>query len=583
MKLRDLQDVLYSVENGLCWITINRPKRYNSFTALTIAELIFCLKQAWRDPAVGVVALTGAGDKAFCTGGDQKQKQLTGDYGEADTENGLFEVQSLHHVIREIPKPVIAAVNGFAIGGGHVLHVICDITIAADTAKFGQTGPKVGSFDAGFGTAYLARIIGEKRAREVWFLCRQYDAHTMRDWGLVNQVVKPAELKAEVRKWADGILQLSPTALKVLKHSFNADSDNIGGIQKMAFASLDLFTSSPESQEGVAAFNEKRKPDFARYRGQPHAPAKPPPKTPPALPELDVRGKVAVVTGAASGIGRAIAERCLSAGMRVALIDLGSEALRRTQAALQAEAPGRVIAAAADVSKPEDMHAAARATDDAFGGDVCMLFNNAAVSGLSHTSLTTASDLALHRATMEVNLWGIIHGARAFLPAMQRAQGGAFLVNTASVAGLATADDFYAVTKHAVVAVSEVLQRELKAPPNKPGQVHVAVLCPSYTKTNFYQNAAAFAGVDAGAEQTDSSKPFTAGRPHPKMLNQVGKSPAEVADIVFDGLRRRAFFINTHPDWSEAVANDRADSIVRGMPNAFRSTKKVFATYKSRL
>lgn len=213
---------------------------------------------------MGVVALTGAGDKAFSAGGDQKQRQETGDYG--PTESGLFEIETFHRLIREIPKPVIAAVNGVAIGGGHVLHVLCDLTIAADHARFGQAGPRVGSFDAGFGTAYLARILGEKRAREVWYLCRQYDATTMERWGLVNAVVPSGKLRDEVRLWADEMLSMSPTALKVLKHSFNADSESVAGIGAMAFDSLDLFVGTSEAQEGNAAFNEKRPPDFSAYR-----------------------------------------------------------------------------------------------------------------------------------------------------------------------------------------------------------------------------------------------------------------------------------------------------------------------------
>jgi naphthoate synthase len=264
MKLEELQDVLYEVDQGLAWVTINRAERFNSFRGRTIDELIFCFKAAWADSSVGVIALIGAGEKAFCAGGDQKQRMETGDYG--PTESGLFEVETFHRLIREVPKPVIAAVNGVAIGGGHVLHVLCDITIAADHARFGQAGPRVGSFDAGFGSAYLARIIGDKRAREVWFLCRQYDAATMERWGLVNKVVPLADLKSEVRQWADEMLQMSPTALAVLKHSFNADSDSIAGIGAISFDSLNLFVETPEAKEGLAAFNEKRKPDFSRFR-----------------------------------------------------------------------------------------------------------------------------------------------------------------------------------------------------------------------------------------------------------------------------------------------------------------------------
>lgn len=264
MDLKELTDVLYEVDGGLAWITINRPERFNAFRGRTVDELIACFKAAWVDRHVGVIALTGAGDKAFCAGGDQKQRQETGDYG--PTESGLFEVETFHRLIRDVPKPVIAAVNGAAIGGGHVLHVLCDLTIAADHARFGQAGPRVGSFDAGFGSAYLARILGDKRAREVWYLCRQYDAATMERWGLVNRVVPMAALKKEVRQWADEMLAMSPTALKVLKHSFNADSDSIAGIGTMSFDSLDLFVRTPEAAEGVTAWNEKRPPDFSRYR-----------------------------------------------------------------------------------------------------------------------------------------------------------------------------------------------------------------------------------------------------------------------------------------------------------------------------
>jgi naphthoate synthase len=264
MRLQDFTDVSYQVERGLAWITIDRPERYNAFRGRTIDELILAFKTAWADPAVGVLALTGAGDKAFCAGGDQKQRQETGDYG--PTETGLFEVETLHRVIRDVPKPVIAAVNGVAIGGGHVLHVLCDLTIAAADARFGQAGPRVGSFDAGFGSAYLARIIGEKRAREVWYLCRQYDAATMERWGLVNAVVPGTELRSEVRRWADEMLAMSPTALRVLKHSFNADSESVAGIGSMAFDSLELFVQTPEAREGVEAFGEKRPPDFSKFR-----------------------------------------------------------------------------------------------------------------------------------------------------------------------------------------------------------------------------------------------------------------------------------------------------------------------------
>jgi len=262
----ELTDVRYEVEDGLAWVTIDRPERMNSFRARTVDELIKCFKRAWASPDAGVVCLTGAGDRAFCTGGDQKQRAETGDYG--PSEWGLFEVEYLHRLIREIPKPVIAAVNGYAIGGGHVLHLLCDLTIASADARFGQTGPRVGSFDAGFGTAYMARVVGEKRARELWFLCRQYDAATAERWGLVNRVVPAAELRTEVRTWADEILALSPTALRFLKQSFNADSEQIAGIGQLAFSGLGLFVESDEADEGVRAFAERRPPDFGPYRAR---------------------------------------------------------------------------------------------------------------------------------------------------------------------------------------------------------------------------------------------------------------------------------------------------------------------------
>jgi 2-ketocyclohexanecarboxyl-CoA hydrolase len=264
VKVEELTDVLYEVDSGLATITINRPDRMNAFRARTVDELIYTFKRAWASGEVGVVCLTGAGERAFCTGGDQKQRAESGDYG--PSQSGLFEVEYLHRLIREIPKPVIAAVNGYAIGGGHVLHVLCDLTIASEGAVFGQTGPRVGSFDAGFGTGYLARVVGEKRAREIWFLCRRYDAVTAERWGLVNRVVPASELAGEVRRWADEMLALSPTALRFLKQSFNADTEHLAGIGQLAFSGLGLFVESEEAEEGVRAFSEKRAPDFARFR-----------------------------------------------------------------------------------------------------------------------------------------------------------------------------------------------------------------------------------------------------------------------------------------------------------------------------
>jgi 2-ketocyclohexanecarboxyl-CoA hydrolase len=258
-------DITYEVDNGLAWITINRPERYNAFRAQTVDELVLAFKRAWGSDEVGVIALTGAGEKAFCSGGDQKQRAETGDYG--PSQSGLFEVEALHRVMRDIPKPVVAAVNGLAIGGGHVLHVLADMTIAADTASFGQNGPRVGSFDAGLGSGYLARVVGEKRAREIWFMLRRLSADEALDWGLVNKVVPADQLKDEVRAWADQMLQYSPTALKVLKQSFNVDTEHMVAIGQMAITTLKLFGETDEAKEGITAFNEKRQPDFSAYRG----------------------------------------------------------------------------------------------------------------------------------------------------------------------------------------------------------------------------------------------------------------------------------------------------------------------------
>ncbi|MDA8380241.1 MAG: enoyl-CoA hydratase-related protein [Actinomycetota bacterium] len=256
-------DIRYEVEAPAAIVTIDRPDRFNAFRAKTVEEMIHAFRRAWVDSSVRAVILTGAGPKAFCAGGDVKQRAETGDYG--PSESGMFEIDHLHHLIRDIPKPVIAAVNGLAVGGGHVLHVLCDVTIAADTARFGQAGPRVGSFDAGFGTTYLARIVGEKRAREIWYLCRQYDAQTAERWGLVNAVVPAADLMDEARRWAGEIAEKSPTAIRFLKHSFNSDTEHQAGIANMSTAALEMFSTTPEAHEGVAAFAEKRQPDFAPF------------------------------------------------------------------------------------------------------------------------------------------------------------------------------------------------------------------------------------------------------------------------------------------------------------------------------
>jgi naphthoate synthase len=261
----ELNEILYEKSEGIAKITINRPEKYNAFTIRTLHEMIDALEDAGFDKSVGVVVLTGAGDKAFCTGGDQYTRQKGG-YEEKGGLDMIRAHNRIIYLIRNIPKPVIAAVKGYAIGGGHVLHVVCDMTIASSTSRFGQTGPRVGSYDAGFGTAYLARVVGEKRAREIWYLCRQYTAEEAYQMGLVNKVVPPEDLEQEVEDVCRELLVKSPTALAVLKASFNADTEGISGIHNIAGYSLEQFYNAEESMEGRNAFLEKRPPDFSRFR-----------------------------------------------------------------------------------------------------------------------------------------------------------------------------------------------------------------------------------------------------------------------------------------------------------------------------
>ena len=258
------EDIQYVVEDSTAVITIDRPDRYNAFRARTVEEMIRSFLLAWADRQVRAVVLTGAGDRAFCAGGDVKQRAETGDYG--PSESGMFEIGYLHKLIRDIPKPVIAAVNGVAVGGGHVLHVLCDVSIASENARFGQAGPKVASFDAGFGSAYLARVVGEKKAREMWFWCRMYDARQALAMGLVNAVVPAGQALAEAKAWAAEVAGMSPTAIRFLKQSFNADTDHQAGLSNLAMSALDLFTASSEGVEGAAAFAEGRRPDFNRHQ-----------------------------------------------------------------------------------------------------------------------------------------------------------------------------------------------------------------------------------------------------------------------------------------------------------------------------
>lgn len=255
------EDILYDERDGVATITINRPAKYNAFRGRTCDELIDAFGRAGWNRTIGVVVLTGAGDKAFCTGGDQSAHE--GAYDGRGTIG--LPMEELHAAIRGAPKPVIAKVRGYAIGGGNVLATLCDLTIAGESAQFGQVGPKMGSVDPGFGTAYLARIVGDKKAREIWYLCRRYSAREALEMGLVNKVVPDVELDAEVDAWCRELVERSPTAIAIAKRSFNADSDAIAGIGALGLQALKLFYDTDESKEGVRAFTERRKPDFRRY------------------------------------------------------------------------------------------------------------------------------------------------------------------------------------------------------------------------------------------------------------------------------------------------------------------------------
>ncbi len=261
----DYEDILYATtDDGIAKITINRPEVHNAFRPQTIVEVSAALTAAREDESVGVIVLTGAGEKAFCSGGDQRVRGDTGYQSEAGT-TGRFHVTDLHVQMRRCPKPIVAMVAGWAIGGGHVLHLVCDLTIAADNATFGQVGPKVGSFDGGFGASALSQLVGMKKAKEIWFLCRRYDAQEALRMGLVNTVVPLADLERETVQWCREMLVLSPFALRLMKASFHAAEDGYAGIQQLAHDANLLFYASDEAREGREAFKEKRTPDFDRF------------------------------------------------------------------------------------------------------------------------------------------------------------------------------------------------------------------------------------------------------------------------------------------------------------------------------
>jgi naphthoate synthase len=263
-------DIRYETSgDGIAKITINRPEVRNAFRPQTIVELSQAFERAREDTSVGVIVLTGEGPLAFCSGGDQRVRGDKGYETEPGSGQGRFHVTDLQVQIRRLPKPVVAMVAGYAVGGGHVLHVCCDLTIAADNARFGQTGPRVGSWDGGFGASLLARQIGRKRAMEVWMMCRQYDAQQALDWGLVNAVVPLDQLEEETVRWCREMLALSPFALRLVKASFNADEDGMAGVQQLAHDTNLLFYASEEAREGREAYKEKRAPDFGQFPRRP--------------------------------------------------------------------------------------------------------------------------------------------------------------------------------------------------------------------------------------------------------------------------------------------------------------------------
>ena len=262
-QVHEYEDIIYETVDGMAKITINRPEVRNAFRPKTVFEMQDAFSRARDDQSIGVVILTGAGTEAFCSGGDQRVRGEGGYVGEDGVPR--LNALDLQRQIRTLPKPVIAMVAGYAIGGGHVLHLVCDLTIAADNAVFGQTGPRVGSFDAGYGATLLARVVGHKKAREIWYLCRQYSAQEALEMGLINTVVPLARLEEETVRWAQEILEMSPTALRFLKAAFNADTDGLAGLQQLAGDSTLLFYMTEEGKEGRNAFLEKRKPDFSRF------------------------------------------------------------------------------------------------------------------------------------------------------------------------------------------------------------------------------------------------------------------------------------------------------------------------------
>ena len=265
--IKDYEEIKFEFFEGIAKITINRPRYRNAFTPLTVREMIDAMYYCREDADIRVIIFTGEGGKAFCSGGDQKVRGHGGYVGDDGVPR--LNVLDLQMQIRRLPKPVVAMVAGFAIGGGHVLHLVCDLSIAADNARFGQTGPRVGSFDAGLGAGLMARTIGMKRAKEIWLLCRQYDAATALDWGLVNAVVPVDKLEAETVNWCRDMLKLSPMALRMIKAGFNADTDGLAGIQELAGNATGLFYMSEEGQEGRNAWLERRPPDFGKYRKRP--------------------------------------------------------------------------------------------------------------------------------------------------------------------------------------------------------------------------------------------------------------------------------------------------------------------------
>jgi dihydroxynaphthoic acid synthetase len=495
--MSEFEDVLYEVDGTTAVVTINRPERHNAFRGQTIEELIAAFRAAWANKRVRAIVFTGAGDKAFCSGGDVKQRAETGDYG--PTESGLWEINAFHKLIRDIPKPVIAAVNGVAIGGGHVFHVICDLTIASETARFGQAGPRVGSFDAGFGTGFLARVVGEKRAREIWYLCRQYDAHTAERWGLVNAVVPSEEVLSEAKRWAEEIAAMSPTAIRVPQAFLQHGHRPPGRHQQHGRRRAGPVREHARGSRGRARLHREAQARLRPLR---------------MTITIDLGGEVAVVTGAASGIGRAIAVTLAEAGATVAAVDRNAEGVQATAEQIGGSAH------ATDLTDPAAILALRDEVIETHG--VPGIVVNAA--GWDRIEPFMANDDELWQTLTAINLLGPVRVSHALLGPIIDAGNGARIVNIASDAGRvgSTGETFYAGTKGGIIAFTKSLAREMAR-----HRVNVNCVCPGPTDTPLLDSV-----PDKLRESLAKSIPF-------RRLAE----PGEIADAVLFFVSDRARYV----------------------------------------